>query len=899
MTTPSGPSSSEPPEQGSAAEQTAIASVAGMLASLGASAATYGTGEAVYAAIMALLTGWGLDRGAASQLLEQDRNHPAPNVIPLFPTSRATSSDNLEARATYIVRAARRLWLAGATSLASGDSEAIKKAFSKEARYLKQHLTASTTRRLAAQAIDGARNSYGPLLGWYAKDDERTTPACRVANGHNFTLEDPPKIGLPGMLHAGNCRCRPGRPFAGAMTVNEALGLQGQPIAASEVEVTRRIDLAAWDAAAHPIAPAGASGGTGGQFVPVGQARNSQAAGAQKSATAQADYKSFMKMGPAQRKAFVAGLKPDSRLEALSALIYSFKTSDPSVVSGRVAIANQLAARNLDVKKFGALGGGITPKAAPKKAVAKPAAKKPAAKKTALPKPKNGRIVLDDSVSDAQIATLKKAGWLPKKDDNAEALYPPGTPGTVKLSASERNAIELAFKFRHGWIPILGAPSDSRPDRPAKSGKVSAFNPAAQIHDSHFEDVKAGDYVKSGGIAPKAKEITEKHTAADGSNYLGLGDGSWQPADGVVTTYSKKDIEQGVDTSPEAVTRRRQTGRAEQMEAMAAQADMRSQPLRAAQLRAAAAEARKSLELSAQTGMLAATPAPRGKPGGPGLFGEKGNKLPNYIEQVVKGLIDGGMPSARAYPVAIGKIRDWAEGKGNVKPEVRAASASAIAEWDAKRAKARIVNMALADGAYEKAEWIESSNVVELAMAAQAAETVELAWSEFLHPRGFGGKFKGKGDLSPFSTGIEGGEKSGPGEVSRFANGGVNSPLTGSTFGSGPKLGSGSKLAIVPGSVGSLGYPTSTPAMKAVLRERIEMADQSLPKGATVHIYSHRAQAFMLAAITAVTLGHDTGEALGIEHEGKPTDMVEVSAKAPNFRSGILDNGYASLSKES
>lgn len=79
-----------------------------------------------------------------------------------------------------------------------------------------------------------------------------------------------------------------------------------------------------------------------------------------------------------------------------------------------------------------------------------------------------------------------------------------------------------------------------------------------------------------------------------------------------------------------------------------------------------------------------------GKPGGPGLFHEKGNDLPNYITNVAKGIQESGQADkSKAIKIAIGKVRDWAEGKGNVSPEVRAASQKAIAEWDAKRAKAR------------------------------------------------------------------------------------------------------------------------------------------------------------------------------------------------------------------
>jgi 2'-5' RNA ligase len=93
--------------------------------------------------------------------------------------------------------------------------------------------------------------------------------------------------------------------------------------------------------------------------------------------------------------------------------------------------------------------------------------------------------------------------------------------------------------------------------------------------------------------------------------------------------------------------------------------------------------------MSAETARLSATPAPLGKPGGPGLFKEKGNKLPNYIEQVAQGLMKGGKSRSQAIQMAIGVVKNWASGKGNVSPEVRAAAGAAVAEWEALKAKAK------------------------------------------------------------------------------------------------------------------------------------------------------------------------------------------------------------------
>jgi hypothetical protein len=95
------------------------------------------------------------------------------------------------------------------------------------------------------------------------------------------------------------------------------------------------------------------------------------------------------------------------------------------------------------------------------------------------------------------------------------------------------------------------------------------------------------------------------------------------------------------------------------------------------------------IELSAETGRLAATPAPRGKPGGPGLYGVAGMGHTNYEQQIVKALIRKGMDPGKAYAIARGSIRRWMRGGGHVHPEVRAAATAAEAGELAKQARAK------------------------------------------------------------------------------------------------------------------------------------------------------------------------------------------------------------------
>lgn len=97
-----------------------------------------------------------------------------------------------------------------------------------------------------------------------------------------------------------------------------------------------------------------------------------------------------------------------------------------------------------------------------------------------------------------------------------------------------------------------------------------------------------------------------------------------------------------------------------------------------------------AIGLSADTGRLSVTPAPRGKPGGPGLYDIKGEGHTPYLQQIVKALIEKrGMPESKAYAIARAAIRRWAAGGGHVHPEVRAAAGKAEAGELEKQARAK------------------------------------------------------------------------------------------------------------------------------------------------------------------------------------------------------------------
>jgi phage head maturation protease len=71
-----------------------------------------------------------------------------------------------------------------------------------------------------------------------------------------------------------------------------------------------------------------------------------------------------------------------------------------------------------------------------------------------------------------------------------------------------------------------------------------------------------------------------------------------------------------------------------------------------------------------------------------GLWHHKGMQLPAFIQHLANDLIADGHPTSQAIQMAIGICQRWARGGGDVKPETQAKAATAIAEWEALKAKA-------------------------------------------------------------------------------------------------------------------------------------------------------------------------------------------------------------------
>jgi len=105
------------------------------------------------------------------------------------------------------------------------------------------------------------------------------------------------------------------------------------------------------------------------------------------------------------------------------------------------------------------------------------------------------------------------------------------------------------------------------------------------------------------------------------------------------------------------------------------------------------------VKFTPHTAEASTVPQPTVPPGGPGLFHVKGMELPPYIQHLYKHLV-GRYGKHGAYRVAVGVVKKWAagvnpggydtkSGKGKrTHPDVRAAAAKNVAEWEEKRARA-------------------------------------------------------------------------------------------------------------------------------------------------------------------------------------------------------------------
>jgi hypothetical protein len=115
-----------------------------------------------------------------------------------------------------------------------------------------------------------------------------------------------------------------------------------------------------------------------------------------------------------------------------------------------------------------------------------------------------------------------------------------------------------------------------------------------------------------------------------------------------------------------------------------------------------------------------------GKPGGPGLFGDRSLNLPPYVQNIAHSLMTKrGMDRSKAIQVALGTVKNWASGQGDVRPEVRAAATAAVAAWEAAKAKAHATpnkgnnDVTLSQPMTVLRAVLDGSSVVDLAIAPE------------------------------------------------------------------------------------------------------------------------------------------------------------------------------------
>ncbi|HYQ12164.1 MAG TPA: hypothetical protein VEP94_01845 [Solirubrobacterales bacterium] len=141
--------------------------------------------------------------GAAGVKFSDGRDDLGPDLLPDEGPAVATMRRNaVGRRARYILAAVRRV--------SEGGSEKAERSL------FGAHLRAEEGRIEGARRIDRAAAKWGPILGWRATRDNRTTPECFASHGGNFSALVPPSIGWPGTLHGGNCRCEAVAPWPGA-----------------------------------------------------------------------------------------------------------------------------------------------------------------------------------------------------------------------------------------------------------------------------------------------------------------------------------------------------------------------------------------------------------------------------------------------------------------------------------------------------------------------------------------------------------------------------------------------------------------------------------------------------------------------------------------------------------
>lgn len=266
----------------------------------------------------------------------------------------------------------------------------------------------------------------------------------------------------------------------------------------------------------------------------IGSARNATAAEAQKDTESTDRYNSLVGTDPQAQARAMRGLN-DDQLQRLSRVAYSWRTADPNVVRLRVGVANELRRRGMDVNNFGGLGRPQKPTGPARrssKAVPKPGKKKgkavPGSHSTEGIKAAMSRMYgKDRKLSVPQLrAALDRFGHM--RSDKREVVARFLVNQAVELSvphflgrsvieaanlpdARQTEVIELAGRWKHGWIPLDAVAMRSKMKggngKPWWSGGKQTRRGSAS---SMRRSIEAGKAQREGRTVPRTKTSNNK-----------------------------------------------------------------------------------------------------------------------------------------------------------------------------------------------------------------------------------------------------------------------------------------------------------------------------------------------------------------------------------------------------
>lgn len=263
----------------------------------------------------------------------------------------------------------------------------------------------------------------------------------------------------------------------------------------------------------------------------LGQARDANAAKAQNNPRAKDQYDSLVNADPKNMRAMLDQLDT-ADLKSLTAMTYSFRSSNPKVVAARLALAAALRRNGLDVNDYGGLGKSKakTGAAAKVKTAAKTVAKAKTAKtttagRTAIAGSVDQRGVGNGEVGAKEHARLVAEGWKPRPGDKSGRLYPPAKGAPVPDDDNDLPWWDLEGK----------AAAKGKNDKPvAKSGPKTPGKVKCR-----FCTADATTRVKRSD-SPGGVNVCDKHTAlakaaggkVTGTEKIGDGDDSGKDSGG-------------------------------------------------------------------------------------------------------------------------------------------------------------------------------------------------------------------------------------------------------------------------------------------------------------------------------------------------------------------------------